>query len=85
MKNRKGQTIPQPYLDLAMKRRNGYDRIILRLQKKQFSSVSMVAANGSGISDVAEYTHHSRHEEPQLIKVQMFNRSTSAAILLIPC
>ena len=44
-----------------------------------------IATNGKGLCDVAEYTHHSRHEEPQLIKVQMVNRSTSAAILLIPC
>ena len=60
MKNRKGQTIPQPYLDLAMKRRNGYDRIILRLQKKQFSSVSMVAANGSGIGEGGKFIAVSR-------------------------
>ena len=35
---------------------------------------------GSGISDVADLQHHSRYEEPQLIKVKMFNRSMSAAI-----
>ncbi|QEK50780.1 hypothetical protein FYC62_03170 [Pedobacter aquae] len=46
---------------------------------------SMLAANGVGISDVADFTHQSRYEAPQLIKVKMFNRSTSAAILLIPC
>ena len=41
--------------------------------------------NGLGISDVADFTHHRRYEEPKLNKEQMFNRSTSAAILLIPC
>ena len=40
---------------------------------------------GSGISDVADFQHHSRYEEPQLNKIKMFNRSTSAAILLISC
>ena len=41
--------------------------------------------NGSGIGDVADFTHQSRYEAPQFIKVKMLNRSTSAAILLIPC
>ena len=40
---------------------------------------------GSGISDVVDFQHQSRYEAPQLNKVKMFNRSTSAAILLIPC
>ena len=31
-----------------------------------------------GISDVADLQHHSRYEEPQLIKEQMFNRRKSA-------
>ena len=44
-----------------------------------------LAGNGSGISDVADLTHQSRYEAPQFNKVKMFNRSTSAAILLIPC
>jgi len=39
-----------------------------------------IGYNGSGISDVAELQQHSRYEEPQLIKEQMFNRSTLAAI-----
>jgi len=36
--------------------------------------------NGSGISDVADFKHQSRYEEPQLSKVKMFNRSTSARL-----
>lgn len=44
-----------------------------------------IAPNVSGISDVADFQHHSRYEATKLIKVQMFNRSMSAAILLIPC
>lgn len=44
-----------------------------------------ITYNGSGISDVADFTHQSRYEAPKLIKVKMFNRNTSAAILLIPC
>lgn len=39
-----------------------------------------LTANVSGISDVADFLHHSRYEEPKLIKVKMLNRSTSAAI-----
>lgn len=48
-------------------------------------NVCPIAYNGSGISDVADFQHQSRYEAPQLNKVKMFNRSTSAAILLIPC
>jgi hypothetical protein len=47
--------------------------------------MSKLFYNVSGISDVADFQHKSRYEAPQLIKKQMFNRSTSAAILLIPC
>ena len=32
------------------------------------------------VSDVADFQHQNRYEEPQLIKIKMFNRSTSAAI-----
>jgi len=39
-----------------------------------------ISYNGMGISDVADFQHHSRYEEPQLNKEQMFNRSTSADI-----
>ena len=42
--------------------------------------VVAITANGSGISDVADFQHQNRYEEPQLIKIKMFNRSTSAAI-----
>jgi hypothetical protein len=48
-------------------------------------SLPSVGGNGSSISDVADFLHQSRYEAPQLIKDKMFNRSTSAAILLIPC
>lgn len=34
--------------------------------KLHSEQVAPLAANGSGISDVAELTHHSRHEEPKL-------------------
>ena len=44
-----------------------------------------IAPNCEGISDVADFLHQSRYEAPQLIKNKMFNRSKSAAILLIPC
>lgn len=39
-----------------------------------------ITPKGLGISDVAELKYHSRYEELQLIKVQMFNLRTSAAI-----
>jgi len=39
-----------------------------------------ITHNGLGISDVADFQHHSRYKEPQFRKVKMFNRSTSAAI-----
>ena len=60
---------------------NGFEKTKVRWEKIKIK----LAHNGSGISDVAEFQHHSRYEAPQLNKVQMFNRSTSAAILLIPC
>lgn len=52
--------------------------------KNGFNKIT-ITANGSGIGDVADFKHKSRYEEPQFNKVKMFNRSTSAAILLIPC
>ena len=52
---------------------------MLRLKTKPRSRLNMFA-NGSGISDVADFQHQNRYEEPQLIKIKMFNRSTSAAI-----